>query len=106
GPVLESTMTNNEVARAFSLGLSGRALNLYSNSAQLISYGTIIAYWDAGLHINTRKYSVSTSRHHGLLWYAHQQADQKGRPGHEDVGQETKMRSSWRDGRTIKRAGP
>ena len=99
-------MKNREVARRFSLGLPGNAVNLRSNGAQLISYGTIIAYWDAGLHVNVRKYSKSTTCHQGLLWYAMQQAEQKGLPVVQYTGPEAKMWRSWRDDLSIRRARP
>ena len=58
-------MRNIEVIRAFKNGATkGLACHLYIKGNELINYSTTLAWRDenGGFHVNTKKYSVTTSK--------------------------------------------
>lgn len=61
-------MTNKQVINAFFDGHNGYAGNLMSFNDKLMSYNTCIAQRDGvNLYINQTKYSVTTSKHKGMV---------------------------------------
>ena len=58
-------MTNENVIREFKRGATkGMACHLYIKGNELINYSTVLAFRDenGGFHVNTRKYSSTTSK--------------------------------------------
>jgi hypothetical protein len=61
-------LKNSDVIKAFLSGKYASTTNLHSYGDKLINYNTVIAeHTEAGLVINTSKYSVSTSKIQNVL---------------------------------------
>ena len=65
-------MRNQEVIRAFGRGATkGLACHLYIKGNELVNYSTVLAWRDenGGFHVNTKKYSVTTSKIQSQILY-------------------------------------
>lgn len=62
-------MTNQTVVQQFIKGQPGKCLSMYTDGHKLFSYNTIIAQREGNIMlVNTTKYSMTTSKHQGLLY--------------------------------------
>jgi len=95
-------MKNILVAKAFAERRAASGSNLWTDGKTIWSYSTRIAHHAGYITwLNTRKYSVSTSRHQSYVRYQIPAGNVM-----EYEGEEAKMWRSWRDGDGIRRAHP